>query len=154
MSISLLRSYKTPQRACLLSPGQPSDLCQDRRQAVCLGSEVLISLHPATTVACVFSVVLCKHLGSGQEFVQEHKVENLSVSKTCRGYHCTRDTPFSVVMVRIAYDYKHQRPKHLCMKLKVYVSSSEEQLRNSAGLAKNGVQIMSFSLNPPIWTGS
>lgn len=52
----------------------------------------------------------CKYTGSGQELVQEHKVENLSVSeKICRGYHYMRDTPFSVVMVRITYDCKHHR---------------------------------------------
>lgn len=59
----------------------------------------------------VFTVVQCKYTGSGQEFVQEHKVESLSVSeKICRGYHYMRDTPFSVVMVRITYDCKHHRP--------------------------------------------
>lgn len=57
-----------------------------------------------------FTVVQCKYTGSGQEFVQEHKVEKLSVSeKICRGYHYMRDTPFGVVMVRITYDCKHHR---------------------------------------------
>lgn len=60
-------------------------------------------------VLCVFTVVQCKYTGSGQELVQEHKVENLSVPKICRGYHYMRDTPFSVVMVRITYDCKHHR---------------------------------------------
>lgn len=56
-----------------------------------------------------FTVVQSKYTSSGQEFVQEHKVENLSVSKICRGYHYMRDAPFSVVMVRITYDCKHHR---------------------------------------------
>lgn len=63
-------------------------------------------------VAHVFTVVQCKYTDSEKEFVQEHKVENLSLSeKICRGYHYMRDTPFSVVMVRITYDYKHHRLK-------------------------------------------
>lgn len=58
----------------------------------------------------VFTVVQCKYAGSGQEFVQAHKVENLSVSeKICRDYHYMRDTPFNVVMVRITYDCKQCR---------------------------------------------
>lgn len=56
-----------------------------------------------------FTVAQSKYTSCGQEFVQEHKVENLSVSKICRGYHYMRDAPFSVVMVRITYDCKHHR---------------------------------------------
>lgn len=35
----------------------------------------MIFLNPATMVLCVFTVVQCKYTGSGQELVQEHKVE-------------------------------------------------------------------------------
>lgn len=42
--------------------------------------------------------------------VRNKQVENLRVSKKIsRSYHYTRDTPFSVVMVRITYDCKHHR---------------------------------------------
>lgn len=59
----------------------------------------------AVMVPHVFTVAQSKYTSPGQEFVQELKVENLSVSeKICRGYHYMRDTPFSVVMVRITYN--------------------------------------------------